>query len=69
MKPRLGRPPKYDETMDRRVTIRCDAKKHKEIRRAADDEGITMTGLVEKAVEQYLNRREGYLKRGRAMSK
>jgi len=49
--------------MDRRVTIRCDAKKHKEIRRAADDEGITMTGLVEKAVEQYLNRKQGYMKR------
>ena len=39
MKPRLGRPPKYDATMDRRVTIRCDKKKHNEIRAAADDEG------------------------------
>lgn len=63
MKPRIGRPPKYDHTMHHRVTIRCNKKKHREIRAAADDEGITMTGLVEKAVEQYLNRKQGYLKR------
>jgi len=69
MKPRIGRPPKYDEAMDRRVTIRCDAQKHKKIRQAADAEFTTMTAIVEKAVDQYLNRREGYLKMGKRMSK
>ncbi|MFQ5949915.1 MAG: CopG family transcriptional regulator [Nitrospiria bacterium] len=41
----------------KKTTLALDAELHKQLRHLAIDEGISMTALVEKAVEQYMAQR------------
>jgi predicted transcriptional regulator len=59
---KLGRPKKYEGT-ETRITIRVDEKRRKRIEYYAGRDQSSMTAICETALEHYLNRRDGDLKR------
>ena len=62
---KVGRPKKYTGT-ETRITIRVDEARRKRLRQVAVDDDVTMADVVNTALTQYLNRRDGYRKQGEA---
>jgi len=65
---KLGRPRKYEGT-ETRVTIRLSEDQRKKVRHYAAIDDTSMTEIVNTALTHYINRRDGYLKMGKRMSK
>lgn len=65
---KLGRPRKYDGS-ETKITVRVNEEQRKRLRHYAAIDDTSMTEIVHKALQQYINRRKAYFKRGVEMEK